>query len=64
MVIDERRPGEVVRAVEWAEIRALAKDGVLPAEDRSTVGDQSRDDGQALASDAPRGMCERRRGRS
>jgi hypothetical protein len=27
-LIDERRPGEVVSALEWAEIRALASDGV------------------------------------
>jgi hypothetical protein len=50
---DERRPGEVVSALEWAEIRALASDGVSQRQIAERLGIHRRTVARALATDAP-----------
>lgn len=52
-LIDERRPGEVVSALEWAEIRALAKDGVSQREIARRLGINRRTVARALVSEEP-----------
>jgi transposase len=52
-LIDERRPGEVVSALEWAEIRALARDGVSQREIARRLGINRRTVARALGSDGP-----------
>jgi transposase len=53
VVIDERRLGEVVSALEWAEIRALASDGVSQRQIAERLGVHRRTVARALASDTP-----------
>ena len=53
VLIDERRPGEVLSALEWAEIRALAKDGVSQREIARRLGINRRTVARALATDEP-----------
>jgi transposase len=50
---DERRPGEVVSALEWAEIRALASDGVSQRQIAMRLGVHRRTVARALGSDTP-----------
>ena len=52
-LIDERRPGEVVSAFEWAEIRAFARDGVSQREIARRLGINRRTVARALVSDGP-----------
>ena len=52
-LIDERRPEEVVSALEWAEIRALAKDGLSQREIARRLGINRRTVARALVSDGP-----------
>jgi transposase len=51
--IDERRLGEVVSALEWAEIRALAKDDVSQREIARRLGINRRTVARALRSERP-----------
>jgi transposase len=52
-LIDERRPGEVVSALEWAEVMALARDGVSQREIARRLGINRRTVARALVSDGP-----------
>ena len=52
-LIDERRPGEVVSALEWAELRALAKDGMSQREIARRLGINRRTLSRALVADGP-----------
>jgi transposase len=52
-LIDERRPGEVVSALEWAEIRALASDGISQREIARRLGINRRTVARAVGSDTP-----------
>jgi transposase len=58
------RPGEVVSALEWAEIGALAGDGVSQRQITKRLGVHRRTVTRALAADAPPRYVQRRRGRS
>ena len=50
VLIDERRLGEVVSALEWAEIRALGRDGVSQRQIAKRLGVNRRTVARALAS--------------
>lgn len=52
-VVDERRPGEVVSALEWAEIRALTRDGVSQRLIAKRLAISRRTVASVLAADAP-----------
>jgi transposase len=52
-MIDERRLGEVVSALDWAEIRTLAGDGVSQRQIAARLGINRRTIARALATDAP-----------
>jgi DNA invertase Pin-like site-specific DNA recombinase len=64
VVVDERGPGEVVSALEWAEIRALASDGVSQRKIGRRLGINRRTVARALGSDGPPRMRVRLRVRS
>lgn len=60
--IDGRRPGEVVSALEWAEIRALRAGWGVAAGDREAVGDQSATVPRALVLEQATEVCAGARG--